>query len=94
MGLAKCLHNHKNCQKREGNSEMKEILNHYKKFGEAQKFRSNIGKCLIQDRGQNFFREWVGFQKSYIIVRVGHDKCLRTITRWVVGVKKDKNLLT
>ena len=48
-------------KKREGNSEMKEILNYYKKFGEAQKFRSHIGKCLIQDRGQNFFREWVGF---------------------------------
>ena len=61
MGLAKCLRNHKNRQKREGNSEMKEILNYYKKFGEAQKFRSHIGKCLIQDRGQNFFREWVGF---------------------------------
>ena len=51
---------------------MKEILNYYKKFGEAQKFRSNIGKCLIQDRGQKIFREWVGFQ----------------ITRWVGGVKK------
>ena len=46
---------------KEGNSKMKEILNYYKKFGEAQKFRSHIGKCLIQDRGQNFFREWVGF---------------------------------
>ena len=84
MGLAKCLRNHKNCQKREGNSEMKEILNHYKKFGEAQKFRSHIGKCLIQDHGQ----KWVGFQKSYVIVRVGHDKCLRPITRWLGGVEK------
>ena len=33
-------------------------------------------------------REWVGFQKSYVIVRVGHGKCLRPITRWVGGVKK------
>ena len=46
---------------REGNSEMKEILNQYKKFGGAEKFRSHIGKWLIQDRGQNFFKEWVGF---------------------------------
>ena len=29
---------------RERNSEMKEILNQYKKFGEADKFRSCIGK--------------------------------------------------
>ena len=40
---------------------MKEILNQYKKFGGAEKFRSHIGKWLIQDRGQNFFKEWVGF---------------------------------
>ena len=38
-----------------------EILNQYKKFGEAEKFRSHIGKWLIQDRGQKFFKEWVGF---------------------------------
>ena len=63
MGLAKCLRNHKNCQKREGNSEMKEILNHCKKFGEAQKFRSHIGKCLIQDRSQIFFYGVGGFPK-------------------------------
>ena len=62
-----------------------EILNQYKKFGEAEKIRSHIGKWLIQDRGQKFFREWVGFQKSYIIVRVAHGKCLRPITRWVDG---------
>ena len=31
---------------------MKEILNQYKKFGEAEKFRSHIGKWLIQDRCQ------------------------------------------
>ena len=30
---------------------------------------------------------WVS-QKSYVIVRVGHDKCLCSITRWVGGVKK------
>ena len=30
----------------------------------------------------------VGFQKSYIIFRVGHWKRLRPITRWVGGVKK------
>ena len=68
--------------------EMKEILNQYKTFGEAEKFRSHIGKWLIQDRGQNFVREWVGFWKSYVIFRVGHGKCLRPITRWVGGVKK------
>ena len=31
---------------------------------------------------------WVGFQKSYVIFRVGHVKCLRLLTRWVGGVKK------
>ena len=30
---------------------------------------------------------WV-FQKSYVIFRVGHDKCLRLLTRWAGGVKK------
>ena len=67
---------------------MKEILSQYKKFGESEKFRSHIGKWLIQDSGQKFFREWVGFRKSYVIVRVGHAKCLCPITRWVGGVKK------
>ena len=33
-------------------------------------------------------RGWVGFQKSYVIIRVGHGKCLRLLTRWVGGVKK------
>ena len=62
---------------------MKEILNHYKKFEKAQKFRSHIGKWLIQDSGQKFFREWVGFQKSYVIVRVGHDAYVQSQVRWV-----------
>ena len=31
---------------------------------------------------------WVGFQKYYVILRVGHGKCLRLITTWVGGVKK------
>ena len=34
---------------------------------------------------------WVGFQKSYVILKVGHGKCLRPITRWVGGVKKGQN---
>ena len=32
--------------------------------------------------------EWVGFQKNYVILKVGHKKWLCLITRWVVGVKK------
>ena len=32
---------------------------------------------------------WVGFQKSYVIITVGYGKCLRWLTRWVGGVKKD-----
>ena len=32
--------------------------------------------------------EWLGFQKSYVIFRVGHGKCLCLLTRWVGGVKK------
>ena len=31
--------------------------------------------------------EGVGFQKPYLIFRVGHGKCLRLLTRWVGGVK-------
>ena len=39
---------------------MKEILNQYKKFGEAEKFKSQIGKWLIQDHGQTFLESgWV-----------------------------------
>ena len=34
---------------------------------------------------------WVSFQKSYVILRVGHGKCLRPITSWVGGVKKGQN---
>ena len=30
----------------------------------------------------------MGFQKYYVIIRVGHGKCLRLLTRWVGGVKK------
>ena len=30
----------------------------------------------------------MGFQKCYVIFRVGHVKCLRLLTRWVGGVKK------
>ena len=42
---------------------MKEILNQYKKFGERDKFRSHIGKWLIQDRGQNICYGVGGFLK-------------------------------
>ena len=31
---------------------------------------------------------WVGFRKSYVIVRVGHGKSLLPLTRWVGGLKK------
>ena len=41
--------------------------------------------------GQKNFMGWVGFQKSYVILRVGHGKCLRPITRWVGGAKKGQN---
>ena len=37
---------------------------------------------------QSGLRGWVGFQESYVIFRVGHGKCLRSLTRWVGGVKK------
>ena len=32
--------------------------------------------------------EWVGFQKNYVIFKVGHWKLLRPLTRWVGGLKK------
>ena len=68
-----------------------------------QKTLNNIFSCKVRDyfssddshhfcreefRNEFDFREWVGFQKSYVIFRVGHGKCLRPITRWVGGVKK------
>ena len=40
---------------------------------------------------QKCFMGWVGFQNYYIILRVGHGKCLRPITRWVGEVKKGQN---
>ena len=30
----------------------------------------------------------MGFQKYYVIIWVGHGRCLRLLTRWVGGVKK------
>ena len=39
-------------------------------------------------KSEKKLREWVGFQKSYVIIRVGPGKCLRLLTRWVGGVKK------
>ena len=49
-------------------------------------FRSHIEKW--QDNGQKKIMGWVGIQKYYVILRVGHGKCLHLITRWVGGVKK------
>ena len=51
----------------------------------------NFKKMADSGSRQKNSREWVGFQKSYVIVRVGHGKCLRPITRWVGGVKKGQN---
>ena len=46
-------------------------------------------RMIAQDRSQKkYFKGWVGFQKYYVIFRVGHGRCLRLITRWVGGVKK------
>ena len=42
----------------------------------------------LPSKQQKKLRGWVGFQKSYVITRVGHGKCLRLLTRWVGGVKK------
>ena len=40
---------------------------------------------------QKCFVGWVGFQNYYILLRVGHGKCLRPITRWMGEVKKGQN---
>ena len=32
--------------------------------------------------------EWVGFEKNYVIFKVGHWKSLCLLTRWVGGLKK------
>ena len=63
----------------------KEIPNSFQKFGsrKIQILRRKMGGSHLI-----FFRGWVGFQKYYVIFRVGHGKCLRLITRWVGGVKK------
>ena len=39
-------------------------------------------------QSKKYFKGWVGFQKYYVIFRVGHGRCLRLITRLVGGVKK------
>ena len=64
-----------------------EILQNFVGFSEYMNFKKMADSGL---REKNF-REWVGFQKSYVIVGVGHGKCLRPITRWVGGVKKGQN---
>ena len=46
-------------------------------------FLNSESMCCVKKIGGG----WVS-QKSYVIVRVGHGKCLRSITRWVGGVKK------
>ena len=45
-------------------------------------FFESIGKSDF------FLSGWVGFQKYYVIIRVGHGRCLCLLTRWVGGVKK------
>ena len=43
----------------------------------------------VEKKGEKkYIRGWVGFWKSYVIFRVGHDKCLRLLTMWVGGVEK------
>ena len=37
---------------------------------------------------------WVGFKKSYVIIRVGLAKIICLLTKWVGGSKKVKNMLT
>ena len=52
-------------------------------FKKQKMFLNSESMCCVKKIGGG----WVS-QKCYVIVRVGHGKCLRPITRWVVGVKK------
>ena len=45
-------------------------------------FRKMVRKKFDKNMG------CVGFWKSYVIVRVGHGKCLRPLTKWVDWLKK------
>ena len=55
-------------------------------------FKDKTGHILkfmyLPSKQQKKLRGWVGFQKSYVIIRVGHGKCLLLLTRWMGGVKK------
>ena len=57
-------------------------------FKEQDGKNVKIYSFTMQCHCQKIFLGWVGFQKSYVIFRVGHGKCLRMLTRWVGGEKK------
>ena len=54
----------------------------FRKLKKARVFFFFEISSFLGSRGNNLF------QKSYVIFRVGHDKWLHLLTRWVVGVKK------
>ena len=53
------------------------------KMGEMLKFMYLLSIPIVEKKSG-----WVGFQKYYVIFRLGHYKCLHLLTRWVGGVKK------
>ena len=103
VGVSKCLRNHKNHWKRPNWPRRKAarvynlllLDDSYKleKFDLQSEFSSSklklrLFEFLATKKVKKYFREWVGFRNTYIILRVGHGKCLHWITRWVGGVKK------
>ena len=51
-------------------------------------WKKQMGGLFKTLQSKKYIMGWVGFWKSYVIVRVGHGKCLRPLTRWVGGLKK------
>ena len=58
----------------------------FKNMQEKLKICIHLSIAIVEKKNVG----WVGFQKSYVIFRLGHDKCLRLLTRWVGGVKKGR----
>ena len=88
VGLAKCLRNQKNhwkmdflkipIDKGQNISKVIFLANHSCKKRRKKMPNSEIWDCHCWKK---IFWGWVGFQKSYVIFRVGHGKYLRLLTR-------------
>ena len=104
MGLARCLRNQKNKRFKIFLQQLLyycsiKCIHKYLMKSQVHKIRDFLKDSIEQMLKFTYLAtnaivekkislRWVGFQKSYVIFRVGHGKCLRPLTRWVGGVKK------